>query len=344
MELNKYIPALKYGAKILPTEIMPYGGLGVGNVYYVIHSSEACYAQFFADYNVTYSDGTQSVCPDDNGGGQSTGIHAALAKTVEGRNDYVIVMPSTSAYNSYYAYLMTKAAVHLIAPAGLGYDVGANYSTRLNTNSGDTEDAVVKISAPACEVAGFRMTSFPDESHIQLTNTAFSPNIHHNTLCLNWGAGTIKAAILGVLAGGAWGKIERNALWSTYGSARTCAEVISIQAEATGCQVNHNEVVIGDTNIASIAIANYAVKGMTNHNEFSECGGNGVTNGGTITKCIIVPASGCAMHNTGAVGTGQMVSGGTTLHSFAKNFSAFRTATTIEANKGTMADDNDTET
>jgi hypothetical protein len=296
---------------------LPFGGIGVGNIYYVINTTEAHYAQFCADYNVVYSDGSESVCPDDGEGGNATGIHAALTKTVAGRNDYVIVMPGD--YNSYYAYLMTKSAVHLIAPAGFGYDIGANNSTCLFCNSGDTEDAVIKISARACEVAGFRMSSFPDESAILLTATALSPNIHHNTIALNWGAGTIKAAILGETAGGSWGKIERNLLWSTYGNARTCAAVILIAANATGCQVNHNEIVIGDTNIATIGISNLAVKGATNFNIFSESGGSGAANGGTITKCVTISASGCAMGNLGAVATGQLLAGGTTGHSFVGN-------------------------
>jgi len=297
------------------------GGLGVGNIYFVANSTSSSYAELARRLSSKrHTDGSLIFHPHTATASTVTtnGLKSALACTVEDRNDYVIVMPSNGTYYIDEALAMNKKAVHLVCPAGFGYEIGATNAARIQQIGAY---AIIAVTDAAVEIAGLYLKNMDGYSAITLgTGTAYAPNIHHNTFPLIWTASAI-GSIIGAGDAGAWGKIERNWFISQSGGAQTCAAgIIQIQAAATGAQVNHNQIDIGDTQIATIAISNAAVKGSTSFNIFSECGGDGVaTNGGTITKCISMNASGSAIGNRAAVGTGQMFSGGTASHSFADN-------------------------
>jgi hypothetical protein len=291
------------------------GGLGVGNVYHVCKSTDTAVYKNMQQYfgGLTHkNDGTAVLHTD---------IQTALDATVECRNDYVIVQPSNSDYDLTAVLTMSKKCVHLICPAGLGYDIGATNAARLHQNTIAT--AVIAVSDASIEIAGFYFKNYTGVAAITMAATSYAPNIHHNTFAISAIAAWV-GSIIGAGDAGGWGKIERNWFVSQGGGAQTCAAgIIQIQASATAAQVNHNQITVGDTQIATIGIANYAVKGNTNFNIFSESGGSGVADGGTITKCIAIHASGCAIGNIGAVATGQMLTGGTTLHSYAENYGAY---------------------
>jgi len=299
--------------------------LGIGNVYYVYNSnSTSAGADLLKKYGgARYSDGSAMVYKHESSASAVTtnGLKNALAATVEDRNDYVIVLGANSTYYIDEALALNKKNVHIICPSGFGYERGATNACRIQQITAAT--AIFAVSDEAVEIAGFYLKNIDGASAITLAATSYAPNIHHNYFPLIWTASGI-GSIIGTGDGGAWGKIERNTFISQAGGAVTCAAgVIQIQASATGCGVNYNEIIIGDTQIATIGIANGAVKGQTNFNIFSESGGAGVSDGGTITKCIAINASGCAIGNIGAVGTGQLLSGGTTLHSYAENYGAY---------------------
>jgi len=287
------------------------GGLGVGNVYFVIKTAEAFYGEFDRERNTTYADGSRSI---------HTTIQSALDATVECRNDYVIVFPSDSDYDLTAALTMSKKSVHLVCPAGFGYERGATNACRIEQTTAST--AIIAVSDSAVEIAGFYLKPYIGQSHITLAATSYGLNIHHNTLVLKWTTSN-SAAIAGTDDAGAWGSIERNWFVSQAGNAQTCAAVVSIGASATGARVCHNELTIGDGNTATVGIQNLAVKGVTSFNIFSQSGGSGVSDGGTITKCIQVHASGAAIGNVGAVSTGKMLTGGTTLNSYAENYGGY---------------------
>jgi hypothetical protein len=221
---------------------------------------------------------------------------------------------------------MNKKAVHLICPAGMGYDIGATNAARIQQIGAY---AVVAVTDAAVEIAGFYFKNLTGYSAITLgTGTAYAPNIHHNTFAIQAIASFV-GSIIGTGDAGGWGKIERNWFVSQGGGAQTCAAgIVQIAAAATACQVNHNQIPIGDTQIATIGIANGAVKGSTNYNLFSECGGSGVSDGGTITNCISIHASGCAIGNRCAVASGAFATGGTAAHSFSDNLDGRSTAGT----------------
>ena len=83
MLLREYLAALKYGAKILPSEILgsPFGA-SEGNVYWAKKSTDSNYTSFYADHYVKYTDGTASVYNT---------IQGAVDAATAARGDIVIV-------------------------------------------------------------------------------------------------------------------------------------------------------------------------------------------------------------------------------------------------------------
>jgi len=81
MLLNEYLPALRYGAKILPSEVLAQ--CGTGNVYYAIQTTETFYGAFRDTYYQLYLDGSESI---------SNTIQGALDKVVADRGDTVIII------------------------------------------------------------------------------------------------------------------------------------------------------------------------------------------------------------------------------------------------------------
>ena len=279
-------------------------GLGVGNVYYVIKSTEGYYDQFVDDRQGEYSDGSEIV---------HTTIQSALDATVECRNDYVLVQPSDSDYDLTVALTMSKKSVHLLCTAGLGYDVGANNSVRIHQETDSI--AVIDVSDTAVEIAGFYFKPYYGQSHITLAATSYAPNIHHNTFVLHWeSGGANKPSIACTGDACAWGGIERNWFVSQAGDDQTCPVIVDIKSSATGARVNHNDFMLGDGNIATIGISNAATKGSVNYNTFASAGDDA-----TWTHCIALGTWGTAIGNRATVADSEIVTGGTASSSLSDN-------------------------
>ena len=278
-------------------------GLGVGNVYWVIKTTEAYYDAFLGDRQRTYSDGSSAV---------HTSIQSALDATVECRNDYVIVQPSNSDYDLTAALTMSKKSVHLICPAGLGNDIGATNACRLHQNTAAT--AVIAVSDASVEIAGFYIKNYQNKAAITLAALSYAPNIHHNTIVMNCTSTTSEPMIAGTGDAGAWGSIERNWIISQSGDDYTIASIITINSAATAARVCYNEITIGDGATATIGISNAAVKGMTRGNVFGGAGSDC-----TWTHCISVNGDGNAIGNRGVVADSILVAGGTNDKSFSDN-------------------------
>ena len=270
-------------------------GMGIGNVYYVVKSAEAFYAQFVEDHQGEYTDGSEIV---------HTTIQSALDATVECRNDYVIVSPSNSDYDLTAALTMSKKSVHLICPGGLGYDMGASNAARIEQTTDST--AIIAVSDAAVEIAGFYLKPYYGQSHITLAATSYAPLIHHNTFVLKWETGGAnKPAIAGTGDACAWGGIERNWFVSQSGDDQTCPVVVDIKASATAARFNYNEMTLGDGNTATIGISNAATKGTVNYNLFNNAGSDA-----TWTHCISIGSYGSAIGNRGTVADSILVTGG----------------------------------
>ena len=289
------------------------GGLGIGNVYYVCSTTDTT---VYADLELKY--GRESY---DNDGSSilHSSLQSALDATVECRNDYVVVQPKHADIDITAALTMSKKAVHLICPAGMGYDMGANNALRIEQTTDDL--AVIAVSDAAVEIAGFWFKPDPSSSGaiITLAATSYAPNIHHNYFTLKMDVAN-GAGIMGSGDGGAWGQIVRNKFECQI-SAQTYGSIVYLAASATGGEVSYNQFSIGNDSTATICIANNAYLGNTNFNIFSTCGGSGVaTYGGQIGHAISIHTSGNAIGNLGAVGDGEMVTGGTANHSYCENY------------------------
>jgi hypothetical protein len=282
--------------------------MGIGNVYHVVKTSEVYYSDIVKRWGYTYADESQSL---------QNSIAGAVKACVANRNDYVIVNPSQSDYDISSVLVLAKKAVHLICPAGLGYDVGATNAARVHQNT--AASALMALSNSAIEIAGFYLKPYADISHLTIAAGSYGLNIHHNFFTLSWGSGPAPA-ILCAGDGGAWGIVAyRNLFQSMSGDNVTCASLITIGSSATGARCNHNTIIIGDGNTLTVGITNSAVKGETNFNTFSESGGLGVGSGGHIAKAVSIHATGHAIGNRVAGADGTFASGGTAGHSFADN-------------------------
>jgi hypothetical protein len=330
MLFNETQPALKLGAKILPSEILGGSGLGVGNVYIVSNTSDtAAYASLNDTYGgILYPDGTQ-MFRGATAATADVAIQAALDSCVANRNDYVVVMPSGTNYSITNSLSMSKKGVHLICPTGLsGNSFPVGNTARLKSIVAATPVIAIAASTEAVEIAGFYIKNYADVAAITIATGCSALNIHHNMFPMVWTSSPV-ASIVGTGSGGAWGSIEHNQWISESGTSVTAAiAAVNLAAQATGARVCHNEVTIGDANTATLCISNLAVKGHTDFNVFSESGGSGVTSGGTITNAISAPVNGCAIGNRGAVASGELLSGGTANTSFCDNLDGRATSGT----------------
>ncbi len=296
------------------------GNLGVGNVYFVIKSSEAYYDAFVEARQHQYSDGSFSVHAD---AGTGDGIQTALDACVANRNDYVIVQPSQSDYDLTVALTLSKKAVHLLCPAGFSYGVGANNACRIHQTG---SAPVIEVSDSAIEIAGFYFKNAATEGGIIISNSTYGLNIHNNYWAMNLNTATNEPMIGPLIANttgdaGAWSTIERNFIQSQAGASATIAAIIRFNSQATGIRIVNNHIGIGDTdNTATVGILNSSVKGMTNDNDFfAYQTASGV---GVFTHCINIHASGVAYGNRGNVADSELIVGGTSGKSFIFNYNS----------------------
>lgn len=299
-------------------------GLGIGNVYYVIKETAPYAQQFIDDYSVDYSDGTNSICLDKGVTTSSaavavlnTGIQDALNKTVANRNDYVIVMPSQADYDIGATLTMSKKCVHLIAPGGLGNQVGATAAARIHPID---DLAAIKISDSSIEVAGFYFKNYSNQTIMQLAQNAYACNIHNNNFIFALSSTTCAPIVTNIVSGntlndgGSWGTFESNWFVNSAGGSSTIAVIMQIHGNAKDCRIKYNEFTLSDAITATVGIDNQAVGAAVDFNTFR---GDGST--ATFTNCVNLIAAGTAIGNRAAVATGQMFSGGTTDANFCDN-------------------------
>jgi len=295
--------------------------LQTGNVYYVIQTAESHYSQFVQDYGVTYRDGTNSVVAC-TAATADVGIQKALDNCASGRNDYVIIMPAASNYTLTATLSMSKNAVHLICPAGLGADVGAKNAARIAAYAGTN---AITITGSSCEVAGLYIKNVDKFSGIYIGDGAHCTHIHHNHFPMTWTSGAQNGAIIAKPGGTATQiNIERNFIFSYTGGGVTCANgVIDIGRNGDGylSRVCNNIIQIGQTFTASIGIYLGCDDGLVANNIVTSCGG-----GGTVTKAIIVRSTCSVIDNRIAVAAGAFSTGGAAGISYVNNIDATATS------------------
>ena len=297
---------------------VPVGGvmsLGIGNVYYVVQSSNDGYADFTNERQGTYH--------NDSSWRVHATIASALAVTVAERNDYVIVLPDSADYDITAVLTMDKKSVHLVCPAGLGYDIGANNAARVHQETANT--GMIALTGQSCEIAGLffknAASTAATAAAIYSASAGYCSHIHHNFFAILLSGATNSPMIATGTDGLAWSTIQRNRFCSYTGTSATLAACVLIPGPATGCAVDYNDFTVGDGNTWTAAINNAAVKGSVKFNTFSEAAASGAgDSAGTFTACITAGLGVAVIGNRGGVLTGHLLSGGTANRSFCENF------------------------
>lgn len=284
---------------------------GVGNVYYVIKTNESYYGNFTADHGGTYPDGSEIVYGATAATSQ-VAIQAAITACVEGRNDYVVVMPSDSDYDLTDVITVNKKCVHVVCPAGFGYERGATNACRLHQTT--DAKAIFAVTDASVEIAGFYFKNYQNHSAITMATGAYAPNIHNNTFVISMTSTTAEPLIACTGDAPAWGGIERNWFISQAGDDGTIAIVVDIPGPATGARCNYNDFMMGDGNTATVAISMGATKGSANFNTFASAG-----NDGGYTHCISLGTWATAIGNRGTVADSILITGGTASYSLSDN-------------------------
>jgi hypothetical protein len=170
---------------VYPFFNLPPAVSAIGNTYYVIQTTEAFYGQFVNDHSVTYSDGSNSICPHTSTSALVTtnGIKAALAKTVASRNDYVIVLPSSTTYYIDEPIAMDKMRVHLICLEGINDNAGVpgNWARIQQITAAN---AAMTISAGTVEVAGLMLKGYVGVNVVNVTGSLACVSFHDNFVSL----------------------------------------------------------------------------------------------------------------------------------------------------------------
>lgn len=146
MNLRDYIPALRYGAKILPSDIVNGSVITQGNVYWVKKSTDSDYGTFITDHQVQYSDAKWAVYNT---------IQTAVDAAVDGRGDVIFVCPGKWVED---VIILDKQGLRLI---GLGFGTGASESAgaRIRCNDATTKYGFTSKIGRVATGAGFHVLS-----------------------------------------------------------------------------------------------------------------------------------------------------------------------------------------
>lgn len=302
----------RYGAiaKALPFTL--------GKIFFVVNGADSWAADLSSEFP-TDRDGVPRVYATTSGSDtDNVAIQAALDACTAGRNDYVLVLPSTNDYDLAAALTVTKRGVHLI---GMDYlnnklEFGSNSATKIH----QTADAdIITLTGGNCEIAGFYFKNYNNQGSVVCTGAvADVAHIHHNHFNMNATTTNGVAQVDFSGASSSFATIERNT-FATNVSDLTFASLINISSSCTWGRVWKNNFMIGDGCTVTSVIINSAYKGQTNDNDICTAnGGGGATS--TITNAIAI-GGGSAFGNRMAVvntTTADLSGGGT--YSFVENY------------------------
>lgn len=125
------------------------GGMGTGNVYYVLNSSDSFYSQLVADLKVAYSDGTSSV--------HST-IASAYAATTSGRGDVIILSPNTT-HSLTEMLTVSNNRVHFVGWDISGRITGQRAKINMGVTTAVTDVFAIKVTGNGCSFSNIKLSS-----------------------------------------------------------------------------------------------------------------------------------------------------------------------------------------
>jgi len=276
-----------------------------GKIFFVVKGMDA-WAQELLNEFPPDKDGQSRVfvataTNSDTTGNDNLAIQAALDACVAGRNDYVMVMPSSYDYNIATTLTMTKRGVHLIAPAGMTYERGANNSTKLHLITAALP--MITVTGDNCEIAGFYMKNFYDGTlacgqHILLGAGSTGCTVRHNHFVVRPANATNTAVVEGTSTGAGYARIENNWFESQASGAYTIPAYVTAAAGATHLRVCNNDMEASQGNIVTTAIGlpqfglasgNWIIAVVANPSQ--------ATLAGVITTGITLTASAAAINN-----------------------------------------------
>ena len=288
-----------------------FGSMGVGNVYFIGRTASAAqHALFSKRYAKTrFGDGTPMYWSDAGDGVQ---LQAAITASQGGFNNYFVCAPGAYTLTTALT-LVGKSNSHLIACNQGDYDVGAPGSSLLQ-QSGNY--VCLKMEAYG-EVSGFQFINKNGYAAVEVSAGIWRPTIHHNYFHMVGGS-DINLIDASSATACVSGSIHHNKFTTWSGGVLNSAICVGY---GTGVSVTHNHIMASaSAMVLDYGIYNDSIGGLTAYNIVSEAGGNGVaSNGGTVTVAIYINASGTAVGNRCAVGTGQGLAGGTASHTFVDN-------------------------
>jgi len=302
-------------------------GLGIGNVYYVVQAVNTYVYQYCMKFQQQYADGSFVV---------HTTIQSALDATVANRNDYVIVMPDSSDYDITAALTMTKKAVHLICPAGLGTNGFPTNAARIHQNTNAT--AIITVTGDCVEIAGLFFKGEEGSDIITLSGTRWHAVIHD---CFFGIAATASSNNYGIVGTGAcshcsiYGNYFTN--YSPGAMSGTNNDVAAFIALTSGSSTRNNirdNVMMTGGNTTVAAAINYAgYGGVITDNVIWENVAFGDTNAGILTLGISTSADCIVTGNRIGITTGNAangVSGGTANQSYVVNYEGTSGGTALQ--------------
>lgn len=265
-------------------------------------------------------------------------IQSALDATVTNRNDYVLVMPSSTDYDLTAALTMTKNRVHLVCLPGIG-NMGMNNFARIHQNTATTQNIVV--TGDCVEIAGLFFKGYDGTAHdapsiIHLSGTRWTAHIHDNF----FGVGATAAGTgYGILADGACShfNIHHNyftnyAPGAMTGTDNALSAFIGItSASSTRGLICDNVIHTGANTTVASGITNAGYGMVIARNYLFEDTAFGSSEAGVFTKGITGSVDTFMVDNRMAVATAaNSITGGTADHSCVENWEAENGSTIIE--------------
>lgn len=287
--------------------------MGCGKVFYVAMAGSDAY-EYLSRIFPTDTDGVPRVYAA-TAATANTAIQAALDACVAGRNDYVLVWPTsyplaTSDYTITATLTMSKANVHLLCPAGMGMGVGASWAniTFIETAS----VPLITLSGQGCEIAGFGFIQKADYNTILISSGGHTAHIHHNFFSIRGTTGGGSLPCIQTGTGVYFTLIEKNH-FSTTASGATFISVIAISNNDNGwAKILDNVIMIGDGCTATIGINSAGLKCEVSRNIVAALPAALGASAGTVTTAIVYCAGGIAVDNRLCVANTADLSGGGT--------------------------------
>jgi len=301
------------------------GNMGIGNVYYVADTTGSGYSYINEKYgNSRNPDGSPMLYPHTSTSTVVTtnGLASAVAACVNGRNDYVVLLPSNNTYYIDALLSLSKSTMHLICPSSQTCRVGCTNAARLQQIGAGL--AIMEIVNGSIEVAGLYLKNISAYAHITVptsgTYSAWGLSIHNNYFVSR--SSTTTLPMLDCNGDGAsYSRIENNWFTEQVSSGAWTAGVIDSEG-AANLEIVGNYIIIGDSGNATYGIRALGAKNIVADNYFSECGTS------TITSCVTIHATGSAIGNRAAVATTHFSdSSGTTAVSYCDNANGVTNAT-----------------